>query len=470
MWCFVMDASCVRGTFISALVLAALFGTGLVRFAGDEPHPSVPPHPAGPPPETFEEGCARRRREFAGSALPRTVTYLPAAFPVERFVRTSLSQIGFHDAGSARSRATFLVGKSTAERFKWQVCRDTQRHNHIPGQKALVTKDGLYRTLRNAYASGRGPRPDEIQPATWLVYERKDCQDLMDFVEKSHMDNVEARKAMFIMKALQGGHNGKGLTILDGHDMEGMLKKYKQTGRCVNGKAAIVQRFLSRPLLLYGRTFNFRLFIAVARTSPALVLYHDGYIRITRTPFSNSTDQKGAVSNSEKTWGEGENAKVLPMERAHFWSLQQLNEYVTGTLGLRSDNWLASTLRPQIKALLAAVFSAALPVLSPEPQYFALYGADLTLDADLRPLLFEVNFSPELSRSLPLHHISNLYVDLASMQLALLEAQRSGAAAPTWAELRRATPGPTNFQPIVDEQRNFKFTKEGFFRSANGSE
>lgn len=52
----------------------------------------------------------------------------------------------------------------------------------------------------------------------------------------------------------------------------------------------LMQQYISNPLVIDDRKFDFRIYMLVASTNPLIVYYHDGFLRISLTKYDkNST-------------------------------------------------------------------------------------------------------------------------------------------------------------------------------------
>lgn len=49
-------------------------------------------------------------------------------------------------------------------------------------------------------------------------------------------------------------------------------------------------RYIANPLLIEGRKFDIRCYMLIANMMPYLVLYHDGYIRLSMYLYDNDSD------------------------------------------------------------------------------------------------------------------------------------------------------------------------------------
>ena len=407
--------------------------------------------------------------------IDKTVKFLPSEYPVEQYVKTAFWDEGFTEVPD-HLKADFVIGKASGKVVNWQICEGTMKHNHIPGQKAFVTKDGLARTLASGDHLGSpasrqtGIVSSAFFKQSFATEKPQDCDGFFALVEDMALHKeenaAELRRPQFIRKALVGGHNGKGLSILNGADLLAELAVYKETHLCKGGRV-LVQRFLKNPYLVEGRTFNLRLFMLVLRGSPAFVVYYDGYLRLTKSKYNvDGNDNKAFISNSEKVWkrkGKESNDDVK-----HFWMLPELTRYMhaQGDLPAKyqanefgGDAYLKEVLRPRIMAVFTHIFRTSQKNLKTGHQYFGVYGADMTLEAEtLTPFVFEVNYSPELSRFVPLSAIKNMYSDIVTVELALMRNHTY-----LWEEIKEELRAPERFNVLVDDQKGYTFSRPDLF-------
>ncbi|KAJ9451632.1 putative alpha-tubulin polyglutamylase Ttll1 [Diplonema papillatum] len=436
--------------FLFCLVLLPLFALLYRVGFSEEDHPRAAPDAA----RTYSAACAARTADrLAGGTVPKTVSYLASEFAPERYIKESFSALGYADITPQHREATFVIGKKTAEAIGWRVCAGVAKHNHIKGQIFMVAKHNLASSLRKADAAGALARETGIKSSegfhqkSFELWQDGGCADfLKDWDE--HVD-WSAAGPQYILKAITGGHNGAGLTLLDPAKLLAFKRRHDETGRCAAEKI-LAQRFLRDPFLLHGRTFSMRQFLLVLRVKPLLAVFYEGYVRVTRRRFApNSTDLRDFVSNSEKVWLSSPTA---PLEDRHFWTLRDLASYVRDPSSSHGGDRVSfeGSLRPKIKAIFAHILRSIESNLSPSPSFFGVYGVDMSLDSQLSPWVFEVNFSPELSKFLPLQLIENMYPDVIKMQMRLLDEPQA-----TWADLQQVATDPERFELVADQQQGF---------------
>eukprot|EP00929_Paragymnodinium_shiwhaense_P071749 TRINITY_DN36442_c0_g1_i1.p1 TRINITY_DN36442_c0_g1~~TRINITY_DN36442_c0_g1_i1.p1 ORF type:complete len:408 (-),score=107.26 TRINITY_DN36442_c0_g1_i1:225-1448(-) len=151
---------------------------------------------------------------------------------------------------------------------------------------------------------------------------------------------------------------------------------------------SVVQEFLTRPYLGFGgRKFHLRLYILVTRWSPGpgVMLYNDGLVLRSRHAY---TVEK---PNSERDIFSRVGEDVEPLSVHVLWD----------HLGPEATK----KVRDDLVAMLADLYTAALRESFGDYHEireqrgfdcFDLHGLDVILDEELRPLLLEINMSPNL--------------------------------------------------------------------------
>uniref|UniRef100_A0A0G4HPE6 Tubulin--tyrosine ligase-like protein 9 n=1 Tax=Chromera velia CCMP2878 TaxID=1169474 RepID=A0A0G4HPE6_9ALVE len=181
-------------------------------------------------------------------------------------------------------------------------------------------------------------------------------------------------------------HNGRGIFL---HTEESVKRGIEEGTLC--GRAALMQRYIPNPLLVKGRKFDLRLYMLIANVSPALVLYHDGIVRVSPEEFDPSKlSLDSHITNVERV-KHNPDVKLTDF----VWTLPQLQQELTEA-GLAPPDWVESTLKPQVRKMVRESFQATRAQMSVRPRYFALQGVDVMVDSDLRPWLLEIQKSPSM--------------------------------------------------------------------------
>ena len=180
----------------------------------------------------------------------------------------------------------------------------------------------------------------------------------------------------------------------------------------------LVQEYIERPLLLQGRKFDLRLYVAVTSFDPLRAyVFEQGLARFANAPYSAAADAGARVGKEldryahltnysicKKDAGYEPNVDAAADGEGSKWSLAALWR----TLGAAGHP--VEAVRSSIAEVLTRTLIAAQPHITHKySQYFRergkcveLFGFDVLLDADLSAWLIEVNVSPDLSSSSPL--------------------------------------------------------------------
>eukprot|EP00919_Chromeraceae_sp_WS-2016_P050188 GHVR01119026.1.p1 GENE.GHVR01119026.1~~GHVR01119026.1.p1 ORF type:complete len:371 (+),score=102.16 GHVR01119026.1:125-1114(+) len=181
-------------------------------------------------------------------------------------------------------------------------------------------------------------------------------------------------------------HNGRGILIFPARCVYEALKN-----NLLIGRHAQMQMYIPNPLLIDNRKFDLRVYMLIANVSPALILYHDGIIRLSYDDYkSNSFSQAAHITNVERV-------KHKPGVKLsnYVWSFQTLQNKLTQE-GLAPKDWVFTTLRTKLKKIIRECWFATRQHMSTRPKYFALQGVDVLIDSNLRPWLLEIQKSPSM--------------------------------------------------------------------------
>jgi len=186
----------------------------------------------------------------------------------------------------------------------------------------------------------------------------------------------------WIVKTCTGG-NAEGVELLQAREALEVAHKFL-------GHWFVAQEYVERPFLgLAGRKFHMRLYVAVTSWGPParVLLYDEGLLFLSRhvsgdRPPSTELDVFSRLSNS---------VEGLPF--AYLWR----------ALDARGPD-VAAEVRGRIVATLREVFGPTVveslgdPAMLRTKSYacWDLFGLDMMLDADLTPLILEVNMGPNI--------------------------------------------------------------------------
>jgi hypothetical protein len=164
-------------------------------------------------------------------------------------------------------------------------------------------------------------------------------------------------------------------------------------------KTTLVQQYLSRPHLIDGFKYSLRFYVLVTSVRPLVAwIYGDGFCKLASRPFSL------APADRADRFRHLTNPDVLKLDKETPVSSRNTT-HTTYRARLPELGLDAETLWPRIHALAARTMAAAQgPICKAmdaakltQDGCFEPLGFDVSVDADGRPWLLEVNISPSLA-------------------------------------------------------------------------
>ena len=296
--------------------------------------------------------------------------------------------------------------RSENYKLKWVECKSRvdynkfksgeQLVNRIPNNSVLTNKLGLLSSLqayeRICWGMINGPkmRMEEFLPETYKLDDLKERQEFYEAYKPGEMwickpSCLNQGKGIFLVRDLK--ELNKYLI-----EREEKQKAHKRTiGR-------IVQRYIHNPLLLEGRKFDIRVFMLIASTTPFIVLYHRGYVRLSLLKYDK--DSTNLVAHLTNQYVQKKDPGYQELGQGSTWTMDQFNEYINEHVatqkGIEKD-WVFRTLPFRIKQIIKHCFNAVKHKLQTNAGFFDLYGLDFMVDENMKVWLIEVNSNPSLS-------------------------------------------------------------------------
>lgn len=172
-----------------------------------------------------------------------------------------------------------------------------------------------------------------VMPASFVLDDTKDCTQFFKYSQLKPL-------SWWILKPSQG-YGGEGITI---HKNISYFYK-KNFATCSQAKEQlIVQEYLSNLLLVEGRKFDVRAYVLIAGTTPYILFYHKGYLRLSMEKFNAGKGGNGMHLTNSHIQRQAKNFSV----DQHYWSFQRFQEY----LSVRHPayrNFVSDGLEPFIK-------------------------------------------------------------------------------------------------------------------------
>ncbi|KFV72318.1 Inactive polyglycylase TTLL10, partial [Dryobates pubescens] len=287
--------------------------------------------------------------------------------------------------------------------LKWCEIKDPESYQHfkegkqllyqIPNNRVLTTKIGLLCCLREQERRMEKSRrsskfkQDQTKKA---ISEASPCKDpfckqlredcagtglaactpfphrflkMEEFFPESFRLDIEEERNSFL-KLCRGeeiwickpscSNQGKGIFLLKGpaaldslqaklHSTEEQPPKKKVL--CKAPPARIVQRYIHQPLLLEGKKFDVRAYLLIACTAPFLVLFAQGYARLTCGHYDPASEDLTVHLTNQ--YMQKKHPLYSQLKEETVWGMEHLNSYLNekfrGTSGLPAD-WVFTVL------------------------------------------------------------------------------------------------------------------------------
>lgn len=274
-----------------------------------------------------------------------------------------------------------------------------QRYNHIPGNTHLVYKDLLAFHLKK-YSDFYKDRKSCFDlstffPATYDLNSFSECQALLKVLKPT-------AEVKWIKKKSRNSHNAEGIEILYLNKTEKLILDLDDGKNCGYVHTEyLIQKYIENPLLVNNHKFDFRVYMVIANLDPLVVLYHDGFLRVTLNEYiKNSTDNSAHITNTAfaKDYLDTQVLTIVEREVAmeeQMWTYQQLEKYLE-SIGKVEKGWVKKILVEQMKQKMIHLTRIVYSELLPYNGLFELFGIDFLLDENLNLWLLEAIRSPAM--------------------------------------------------------------------------
>ena len=273
-----------------------------------------------------------------------------------------------------------------------------QRYNHIPGNIYIDSKDtnalDIYE-YKNIYRNNPECAIDFF-PNTLVLDNISDCQIFI----KDLQSNNSIQKIKWIYKKARKSNQGRGVFLVDTDLSKKLIGIYDESSECERGY--IAQEYIGNPFLINSHKFDFRAYMVIASMSPLIVLYHDGFLRLTAAEFvAESTDAWRHITNIRQAKIFLETHNISETERKDIVdSLDMTNleflEYLNAN-HFYSGDWLSEVFRPRVKEIILHVVRMNSKRLVKHPRVFEIFGIDFMMDKDMKIWLIEINTDPGIA-------------------------------------------------------------------------
>ncbi|XP_031554461.1 probable beta-tubulin polyglutamylase [Actinia tenebrosa] len=306
-------------------------------------------------------------------------------------------------------------------KLKWVECKSqidysnfregNQLVNHISNIGVLTTKLGLlcslqeYERVLDKIGSKQRIQLSDFVPETIRLTNTTEKQKFLNEVYKEG--------EVWICKPI-GQNQGKGIYMINSsaqlRDKLHLNDQYQNTNS--NGRRSsqvrpspgrIIQRYIMNPLLLNNHKFDIRAYMFIASTNPYVVLYHQGYIRLSCVPYSPYSEEAGnsiLLAHLTNQYIQKKHPSYSSMKEETVWSFERLQSYIdehhTKEKGL-AKNWMFTTFTKRMQQIMLTCFHSVRKKLHRRSGFFDLLGFDFMIDENFKVWLIEVNVNPSLN-------------------------------------------------------------------------
>lgn len=299
-----------------------------------------------------------------------------------------------------------LVAASSSLRLSPVVSFDCQTfkiHNRLEGNFHLTNKKALYLNMKR-YFSALHEDYSTKMPVTFHLISGETDPEFAKFEAFFEARGLEEDKNVWILKPGEDSNQGHDIVVcsqLDQIRAELRNSIHPRTGK---KRTFILQKYIERPFLYAKRKFDIRCYALVTALNGVIqgYFYNEGYIRTSSKDFSlkNISDKfvhltNDAVQKTAEDYGKFESGNKL--------SFGDFQKYLDSHFPDLSVNFQGEIMS-SIKEIVTDTFKASFLRVDPNRRNgsFEVLGYDFMLDADLNPVLIEVNTNPCLALVSPL--------------------------------------------------------------------
>lgn len=258
----------------------------------------------------------------------------------------------------------------------WDSLEPHQIINQLPNENCITFKNNFAELIQKTYGS-----------PSWFMPTYNIMTQLGEFVGDYLSTEEEALTNLWITKPW---NMARGLGLAITRNLSEMIRQRD------NSVPKIVQRYLTSPCLYNGKKFDLRYIVLVRRTEPHLIAcaYNMFWTRLANKKFSldeiNDYECQFTVMNYSKYEMTQLDYKsfIYNMEKQHNIQWDSVQKDIHAAI---KDVLVAAACTPQPLGLAGRDTSKF--------DAFSVYGFDVMLTDDFKPIVIEANFSPDCTRA-----------------------------------------------------------------------
>ncbi|XP_065190184.1 uncharacterized protein LOC135821049 isoform X3 [Sycon ciliatum] len=162
----------------------------------------------------------------------------------------------------------------------------------------------------------------------------------------------------------------------------------------------VMQRYITRPLLVENCKFDVRCYMLIAHTAPYIVLFHHGYVRRCTVAYSEDTLDRSAHLTNQAV--QRQQAGYEHVKEDTVWSMEHLQQWLNTNWKHPNDgtpippDFVSKALTKRMQQIMMFCFNSVKSKLPTNSGEFELLGFDFLIDDLLKVWLLEVNTNPAL--------------------------------------------------------------------------